>query len=134
MKKYLFLALLFLPLSSMAGDTLEYSSDPSKGSGIGYSSVNDGLSALKKKEGVSIRVEGGWTVIEDRKDHAVWSFTPDGHPAHPAAIKRSLFEKDGGLYMTMNVLCQATKKECDKLVTEFQELNKLIQKSMQKGE
>jgi len=125
------LAALCIPLSLSAEDKVEYSSDPSKDSGIGYPSVNEALSALKQKEGVALRVERGWTVAKDSKENTMWSFTPEGHPAHPAAVKRSFFEKDGGIYMTMNVLCQATKKECDKLVAEFQELNKRIKKNMQ---
>jgi Protein of unknown function (DUF4019) len=92
-------------------------------SGIGYPSVAAALEALKARTNVEIRVEQGWTIVNDKAAGEFWSFTPPGHPAHPAAVKRTLVEKDGKLTINMSVLCQASKAACDKLVADFRELN-----------
>ena len=63
----------------------------------------------------------------------MWSFTPESHPAHPAAIKREVIERDGMVYIDMNALCQAEKRECDALIEQFKEINGKIRESMQAG-
>ena len=105
-------------------------------SAIGYPTVAAALAALRTKPGVTIRVEDGWTIAEERADRssAVWSFTPQGHPAHPAAVKRTTYEEDGQVWIDMQVLCQAAKAPCDTLVREFQELNDRIRTSLQPGD
>ena len=107
-------------------------SNPSGQSSIGYPSVAAALAALRAKPDVRIATQGGWTIVDDRADKSIWSFTPAGHPAHPAAVKRTIVEKNGGIYIDMKVLCQASKSECDKLVDEFKVLNEQARKSMQK--
>ena len=102
-------------------------------SGIGYPSVAAALEALKARTDVQIRVEQGWTIVNDKAAGEFWSFTPPGHPAHPAAVKRTLVEKDGKLTMNMSVLCQAGKAACDKLVAQFRELNEKLSQSMRSG-
>jgi hypothetical protein len=96
---------------------------PGQGGGIGYSSVAEALEALKAKSGANVTVQQGWTIVDDRPGNAFWSFTPPGHPAHPAAIKRSIVSRDGGMYVDMSALCQAEKAACDKLIEEFKALN-----------
>lgn len=104
-----------------------------KESTIGYPTVAAAFKDLRSKPGVKVRVENGWSIVEVRgeKSSAVWSFTPEGHPAHPAAVKRTTFEKDGQVWIDMKVLCQAAKEPCDTVVREFQELNGRIKASMQ---
>lgn len=97
-----------------------------RGSSIGYSSVEEALEALKTKPGTQVRDESGWTIIADREsasERTLWAFTPPGHPAHPAAVKRIVTERDGTIYLDMKVLCQARKEPCDQLVRDFQALN-----------
>jgi len=101
-------------------------------SSIGYPSVAAALGALRAKSNVRISVQGGWTIVDDREDRAIWSFTPSNHPAHPAAVKRTVVEKNGAIYIEMNALCQASKSECDKLIAEFKELNEQMRRSMRK--
>ena len=91
--------------------------------GIGYPSVAAALEALKARGDVQISDHGGWTVVNDRTDGAVWSFTPPGHPAYPAAVKRKVLERDGQAWIEMRALCQAEKPACDKLMEEFNALN-----------
>ena len=100
-------------------------------SSIGYPSVAAALEALKAKSDIKTSVQAGWTVVEDGM--TLWSFTPPGHPAHPAAIKRTLVEKDGAWHVEMNALCQADKTACDKLMAEFQALNEKMRESIERS-
>ncbi len=105
----------------------------SKGSSIGYASVDAARKALTARSDVDIRTaEGGWTVIVVPKENTVWTFAPESHPAHPAAVKRAPFEKDGVIYLGTNVLCQAKKAVCDALVRDFIALNERIEQAMKK--
>ena len=92
---------------------------------IGYETVAEALAALEAKPGVTVRDEAdGWTVVGDGR--ALWSFTPEGHPAHPSAAKREAVERDGQIVIEMAVLCQAGKEPCDQLVRDFATLNDRI--------
>lgn len=99
-------------------------------SSIGFKTVALALDALKNKDGTKTSVQGGWTIIEDQENSntVLWSFTPDSHPAHPAAVKRTVLEKNQSIYIQMKALCQAKKTACDKLMQEFEELNQNIMK------
>jgi len=107
--------------SIIGGSELTFSNEPSEDSKIGYRSVDEALFALTNKEGVSIRKEQGWTIITDKNENSVWSFTPENHPAYPAVVKRTTFEENGAVYMKMDVLCQASQIECAELVKQFQQ-------------
>jgi len=96
---------------------------------IGYPSVAAALEALRAKSNVKISNEGGWTIVDDRENQTIWSFTSSNHPAHPAAIKRIIVQKGDGIHLEMSALCQAEKPACDKLVAEFQALNDKIRES-----
>lgn len=100
--------------------------------GVGFNSVAAALAALRAKPSASVSVQGGWTIIQDSQTQSLWSFTPEGHPAHPAVVKRATVSKDGAIYIQMTALCEATKSACDKLMQEFAELNKSIAASMKK--
>jgi hypothetical protein len=101
-------------------------------SGIGYPSVASALDGLRAKNGVNISVQSGWTVIEDRSTLSLWSFTPPGHPAHPAAIHRKVIQEGDNFFMQMNVLCEAAKPACDALVSEFEKLNQRMTEDMKR--
>jgi hypothetical protein len=101
-------------------------------SAIGYPTVAAALDALRARGDIKISVQDGWTIVNEPKTNTFWSFTPAGHPAHPAAIKRTIVEKDGAFFIAMSGLCQAQKAACDKLMAEFRELNDRIRESMQR--
>lgn len=101
-----------------------------EGRGVGYPTVAAALEALRGRTDVSISVQGGWTIVDDRSTNTLWSFTPSVHPAHPAAVKRTLVSRDGALFIDMAALCEATKAACDRLMTEFKELNERMSQSM----
>jgi len=98
--------------------------------GIGYPTVEAALAALKARSDVKISVQGGWTIAQDPSTNTLWSFTPPNHPAHPAAVKRTVVEQDGQVRIAMSALCQASKAACDKLVADFNDLNQKIASSM----
>lgn len=100
--------------------------------GIGFPTVAAALEALKARTDVNISIQGGWTIADDRLADTIWSFTPSDHPAYPAAVKRAIVSKDGGLYVNMTALCQASKAACDKLITDFKELNEKMIQSIRK--
>ncbi|MBT8145189.1 MAG: DUF4019 domain-containing protein [Gammaproteobacteria bacterium] len=101
-------------------------------SSIGFATVEDALQSLRAKEGVNITNSDGWTVVDDSTgdNHVLWSFTPPGHPAHPAAVKRTVHEEDGAIWIDMNALCQAEKAPCDALIEEFTQLNEKIRQAV----
>ncbi len=90
---------------------------------IGYPSVAAALEALKARKDVKISVQGGWTIADDPANRALWSFTPMGHPAYPAAVRRALVEVKGNVVIETKALCEASKAACDRLVEDFKELN-----------
>jgi hypothetical protein len=106
--------------------------------GIGYRTVAEALKALQARSDVTITSKGGWTIVDEPSDKAVWSFTPPDHPAHPAAVKRKLVTKDGATFVETSALCQASKAACDKLMADFQELTdksvQQVQKSVTKAD
>jgi hypothetical protein len=89
----------------------------------GYRTTAAALEALRNKGGVKISTEAGWTVIEDQSTLSVWSFTPSGHPAFPAAVQRQVVQEEDHLFVKMNVLCEAPRPACDTMVAEFQKLS-----------
>jgi hypothetical protein len=100
------------------------------GRGIGYSTVAAALEALRARSDVDISVQDGWTIVNDRSAGTLWSFTPPSHPAHPAAAKRVVVEKNGSVSIEMSGLCEAEKAACDKLMAEFREMNDKIRASI----
>ncbi|MBV6322932.1 DUF4019 domain-containing protein [Duganella violaceipulchra] len=101
------------------------------GGGIGYPTVAAALEALKSKQGARVSTRDGWTIVDDRPANAIWSFTPAGHPAHPAVVRRGIVEQGGGIHVAMTALCQADKVACDKLIEEFKELNAGMAQALQ---
>jgi len=102
---------------------------------IGYPTVDAALEALRKDPHAQFTIQGGWTIVatEENGNHVLWSFTPKGHAAYPAAVKRTVLEKDGAVLIDMKVLCFGTQAACDKLVAEFKGLNERIKQSMHHG-
>ena len=97
--------------------------DASDRSDIGYPSVAAALEAMRIKSGTKVSMQGGWTVIEEAATKTIWSFTPAGHLAHPAAVRRAIVQRGNDIFVEMKLRCESMKPACDKLVAEFQELN-----------
>jgi hypothetical protein len=93
---------------------------------IGYATVAAVREALRGDPTATFREQQGWTVVASREHgQAVeWFFTPEGHPAHPAVIKRTVVEQDGVGTIDMAALCQTTQEACDSLLEDFKETHK----------
>ncbi len=98
---------------------------------IGYPDVAAALAGLHAKPGVTFTTRDGWIIADDEADHAMWSFSPAGYAAYPAAVQRRFVREDGDLVIKMNVLCEASKQACDDLVRTFQGLNAQMKASLQ---
>ncbi len=101
--------------------------------GVGYATVQEALEALKAKPGVRIETTkpDAWTIVNEPGGLMQWSFTPPAHAAYPAVVRRALkTNADGGVYIEMTGLCQASKAPCDQLMQEFKELNQRIGQSV----
>lgn len=93
-------------------------------SAIGYSSVAEALAALRADPAATESQQDGWTLFARKKGLELWSFTPDDHPAHPSAAKRTAYQDDsGGWRVETRLLCQSTKASCDALMEQYQHLD-----------
>ncbi len=104
-------------------------------SSIGYASVSEAFEALKADPGSKVEESDGWIVVSTKENgnYVLWSFTPSSHPAHPAAVKREIVERDGAIHISMNALCEASKTACDALIEEFKHLNEEIGRRIRGG-
>jgi hypothetical protein len=98
-------------------------------SSIGYPSVAAALADLHSRTDVKFSESNGWTIAEDKSHFTLWSFAPAGDPAYPSAVKRTAVKGDQGVSMNMNVLCESTQEACDRLVADFEALNRRLQDS-----
>jgi len=90
---------------------------------IGYASVAGVLEALRADPAAQFREQGGWTVVASRENGSAveWFFTPEGHGAHPAVVKRMAIEREGVGMIDLAALCQAEQAACDQLLDEFRQ-------------
>jgi len=100
------------------------------GSGIGYPSAEAALEALRARGNVEISVQDGWTIADDKPNHALWSFTPPSHPAHPAVVRRTLVRDGEHASIQMDSLCVAGAEACEGLVGEFRRINQALQDAL----
>ncbi|GAB2190080.1 hypothetical protein MAH1_16880 [Sessilibacter sp. MAH1] len=95
--------------------------------------VGELLEKLKSDPNVQVREERGWQIAEVKSERALYSFTPETHPAHPSYVKREVVEKDGSIYIQTSVSCGAEKSVCDQLVRDFIELNNKVKSGFSDG-
>ena len=96
---------------------------------INYPSVAVALKDLESRDGNGTIVTrpDGWTIINEPASAAQWSFTPTGHYAHPAAVRRIIKRTpEGRTTVDTASLCEAAKAECSKLLAEFEAMNERI--------
>lgn len=128
MKRAVLIALAILTTHVVAGE-LPSIPEAAK-STIGFRSVAAALAALRAQH-VMERKQQGWTIFEDPAHRTIWSFAPKANPAYPSAVRREMTEKDGAWYVNMSVQCEASKKACDQLVRDFQQLNQKMRQAIQ---
>ena len=56
-------------------------------------------------------------------NEGIWTFAPNSHPSFPSVVKRQVIERNGHLFVGMDVLCGGAKSACDQYVAEFVKMN-----------
>jgi hypothetical protein len=79
---------------------------------IGYATVAATLEALRSEPTAQFHEQRGWTVVasRERATPVEWFFTPEGHAAHPAVVKRSAIERDGIGMIDLVALCHPRRR------------------------
>lgn len=93
------------------------------GDAIGYGSIEAALAALRADPTAQFETQQGWTVVASREgpNPVQWFFTPPGHPAHPAVVKRTALERDGTGLIELGALCYGPEHECFMLIDGFRQ-------------
>lgn len=110
---------------------------------IGYPTTEAAFKAIKTRSDVTNKPNArpfGWQqrsgewFVANEKPNLEWAFTEPSHYAHPSVIKRMIdVGSTDHVYVDMAFRCGAANKYlCDKLLTEFKEVNLLIRKVYQK--
>ena len=96
---------------------------------IGQTSVAAVLESLHAEPSAQFHEQRGWTVVANREDGAPveWFFTPEGHAAHPAVVKRTAMERGGVGMIDLAALCHADQPACDRLLDDFRQQHELAQ-------
>ncbi len=96
---------------------------------IGHASVDAVLESLRSEPSAQFREQRGWTVVASREGGSPveWFFTPEGHAAHPAVVKRTAVERDGVGLIDLAALCHAEQDACDLLLDDFRQQHELAQ-------
>lgn len=137
LKKIAFAFLLFAPCAASAQERCVPQLEPleeADGPTIGYDTVAEALAAVRSDPSSRVVMDFDWLVIEVGKigqpDYALWNFSPPSHPAHPAAVKRTIHMREGQLVVDMDVACEAEKPDCDRMVREFQAITERFQHAL----
>ena len=105
--------------------------------GIGYPTITEAINSVKERKDTVLKANnkpfgwqervGPWYVIKEGKN-IEWAFTEGGHYAHPSVIKRIIdVGSTNHVDVDMAFRCEAENRaDCDKLLSEFKEVNKLI--------
>ncbi|XLZ72731.1 DUF4019 domain-containing protein [Massilia sp. SR12] len=97
---------------------------------IGYPSVAAALEALKARADITVTLQEGWTIADDKANSTLWSFAPEWHPAYPAVVRRTMVNADGQPFIKMHTLCQGGRAACDALADEFRRVNAALQAAL----
>lgn len=152
MKIIVYILTIFIGIASINAEALAKASSKKKGEvkskkiiqvdptyviGIGYPTIIMALNSVKERKDTSLKANskpfgwqertGPWYVVKEG-EHIEWAFTEDGHYAHPSVVKRIIdVGSTDHVNVNMALRCEATHSAaCDKLLSEFNEVNKLI--------
>lgn len=77
--------------------------------------------ALVQADAGSVGTEmDGWWVVQQPARNAQWSFTPAGHAAHPAVVRRSIVRgADGRRNVVTRLWCEGPAAACQALDQDF---------------
>jgi hypothetical protein len=100
---------------------------------IGYPDIEAALEALRADPGAQFETQQGWTVVASREGQnpVQWFFTPAGHPAHPAVVKRTALERNGTGLIDLAALCYSAEGDCFRLLDDFRQRSELAARAAQ---
>lgn len=152
MKIIVYILAIFIGLASINADALTKAASKKKGKvkskkttqidpayviAIGYPTITMAFNSVAERKDTVLKANakpfgwqertGPWYVVKEGK-YTEWAFTEGGHYAHPSVVKRII---DVGSTDHVNVdmafrCVAANTADCDKLLSEFKEVNKLI--------
>ena len=111
--------------------------------GIGYPTITMAINAVKERKDTVLKANskpfgwqeraGPWYVVKEG-EYTEWAFTEGGHYAHPSVVKRTIDVGSANhVDVDMVFRCEAENSvNCDKLLSEFKEVKRLIFKVYQK--
>jgi hypothetical protein len=123
---------IFLAACALASSVTAQTA-PVKVGETGFASVALALKDLEARDGNGTVVThaDGWTIINEPLASAQWSFTPGGHYAYPAVVRRTIKRApDGSVSVETASLCEAAEADCSKLLAEFATMNDRITQSI----
>lgn len=98
-----------------------------------WTRVDAALQALRARDGqgtVVVHDGEGWTIVTEPLAAARWSFTPVGHEAHPAVVRRTIQRQaDGRTDVRTELLCEGTADACERLRIRFEQLDERIRQA-----
>jgi hypothetical protein len=113
-------AMLWLAACGTAGTGPDAANaDSREANRIEYPTVEAALSAVRARPGIIESQSDGWTVLEDKARRETWLFSPPGHPAHPAVVKRTVVRRVDDTNTRTTALCGGGQAECDRLIADF---------------
>jgi hypothetical protein len=96
---------------------------------IEYGSVAKALEALEAADGKTAIVthSEGWVIVNEPAAAAQWSFTPPGHAAYPAVVRRVIRRgPNRAVSVETASLCEAGPPACAQLLKDFAVMNDRI--------
>ena len=117
----------FLPGLLVALATGLAQAQPAPAAPIAFTSVAEALAALTARDGngsgtIVVHTDG-WTIVNEPMLSTQWSFTPAGHAAHPAVVRRVIRRDAAAASVDTQALCEAPKDACANLQAEFEAMN-----------
>lgn len=94
---------------------------------IGHATVEAVFESLRAEPSAQFREQRGWTIVASREggEPVEWFFTPEGHAAHPAVVKRTALERAGVGMIELSALCHVDQAACDALLDDFRQQHEL---------
>ena len=126
---------LAVSASTASGQQKSYSfsKGPSEMCGItGGSAADFRRQVSKSKKHKRTKKTDLFEVFVSEEDRAQWVFTLPSEPAHPAVTCRQVIFRGGALYLDRQLVCGASRKECDRLAAEFEAVDEQARQAISK--
>ncbi len=76
--------------------------------------------------------DNNYVALQDKTTWAMWTFTVDGNPAHPAVICRIPVRQGDAIALDMVISCRSAPSTCARMEQEFKALNATMAAEMQR--